>query len=270
MQSNFSTILPWVLIHEGGYVNHPKDPGGATNKGVIQRTYNAYRKRMGMLPKNVRNITQPEVDQIYKEQYWDRVRGDDLPSGLDYTVMDFAVNSGPSRAIKYMQRRLGVTADGSIGMHTLGALEGVKDMEALIIGINEDRWAFLKRLKHWGTFGKGWTRRVMGNRIGVQADDHGTIDRSVMLFRGSADIPAPKSVEDGAGAKANGADTSLVASVKDAVADRGAAGIGSTVVTGVGVLSQLEGPLAYGVSAAIVIATLGGLYWLIRRDAVRE
>ena len=159
MRENLETALKHVLVHEGGFVNHPKDPGGATNRGVTQRVYDAYRDRQGQSRRSVRAITADEVADIYKRQYWDAIRGDDLPSGLDYAVFDYAVNSGPRRAAQDLQRELGVAVDGVIGNVTLAAVAKA-DVYDLIDRLCARRMRFLKGLKHWSTFGKGWTRRV--------------------------------------------------------------------------------------------------------------
>jgi lysozyme family protein len=165
VQTSYDTGLKAVLKHEGGYVNHPRDPGGATNKGITYRTYNSWRKSQGKPKKNVKSITNAEVAKIYKEQYWDAVKGDKLPAGLDYCIFDYAVNSGPGRAAKELQRIVGVAADGSIGNDTLGAVSEFYDQEKLIEMVCDKRLAFLKRLKHWKTFKNGWTKRVKGVRI---------------------------------------------------------------------------------------------------------
>lgn len=157
--STYERALSLVLKHEGGYVNHPDDPGGATNKGVTQTTYNAYRKRQGQPERSVREITEAELRAIYRRQYWDAVRGDDLPSGLDYAMFDYAVNSGPARAAKELQRILGVADDGVVGLITLGALSD-RPIAALVDELCDRRMAFLRGLRHWPTFGKGWTTRV--------------------------------------------------------------------------------------------------------------
>lgn len=162
MRENLETALKHVLVHEGGFVNHPKDPGGATNRGVTQRVYDAYRDRQGQSRRSVRAITADEVADIYKRQYWDAIRGDDLPSGLDYAVFDYAVNSGPMRAVKDLQRELGFAGkdvDGFNGSRTLAAVDA-SDVYDLIDRLCARRMRFLKGLKHWPTFGKGWTRRV--------------------------------------------------------------------------------------------------------------
>lgn len=170
MFHNYDEALDLVLDHEGGFVNHPKDPGGATNKGVTQRVYDAYRRSIKQGTRSVRHITSDEVETIYRRQYWDRVEGDKLPSGVDYAVFDYAINSGTDRAEKEIQRVVGVTADGQIGMVTLDAINKF-DPADLIEKLCDRRLAFMKRIRHrqtkellWKTFGKGWGRRVAGVR----------------------------------------------------------------------------------------------------------
>jgi lysozyme family protein len=157
MKANFDKSLALVLVHEGGYVNHPKDPGGATNRGVTQAVYDAYRKTRGKAGQSVKFITDEEVNAIYKFQYWDRVQGDLLPAGLDYAVFDFAVNSGVGRASKYLQAVLGVAQDGQIGARTLAAITNPSNA---INALCDRRMSFLRNLRTFLTFGKGWTRRV--------------------------------------------------------------------------------------------------------------
>lgn len=209
-RANFDRVQPWILAHEGGYVNHPKDPGGATNMGVTQRTYDAYRKRTGQARRDVRHISAVERDSIYRLQYWDKIMGDQMPAGVDYAVYDFAVNSGVYRASEYLQSIVGVRQDGIIGLQTLAAVEAMPAVE-IIERLCRDRIAFMRRIRHrktnallWKTFGKGWTRRVMGRWEGVQEGDHGVIDRAVMLANQAQLIPAPKIIKDGSGAQAKG------------------------------------------------------------------
>jgi lysozyme family protein len=156
----FDRALAKVLIHEGGYVNDPRDPGGETNKGVTRRVYDEYRRGLKLPVQSVKHMTNAERDSIYRMRYWSLIKGDSLPAGVSYVVFDGAVNSGVSQAAKWLQRALGVKADGVIGPGTLAALRGVNDNDALVAKIIERRMAFLKALKTWKTFGKGWTRRV--------------------------------------------------------------------------------------------------------------
>lgn len=161
MKANFEKALALVLEHEGGYVNHPRDPGGATNKGVTQAVYDAYRKNKGQAKQSVRLLTDAELRAIYKFQYWDRVQGDLLPSGVDYAVFDFAVNSGVGRASKYLQAVVGVAQDGQIGARTIAAITSTA---YTINKLCDRRMGFLRALKIFPTFGRGWTRRVDGVR----------------------------------------------------------------------------------------------------------
>lgn len=158
MKESFSLALTEVLKHEGGYVNHPQDPGGATNKGVTQGTYNDYRRSKGLPNRTVKQITWDELKDIYYSRYWLKVQGDALPVGVDLAVFDFAVNSGPTRAAKFLQSLVGVPADGIIGPRTIDATK--KKQFGLVDRLCDERLRFLQSLRHWSTFGKGWKRRV--------------------------------------------------------------------------------------------------------------
>lgn len=158
MNSNFPTALSEVLRDEGGFVDHPKDPGGATNKGITIATYRKWIDKDGTA-EDLKRITDSQVQKIYRSVYWNAVKGDELPSGVDYAVFDFAVNSGPVRAAKYLQAVLGVAQDGKIGPITLAATKNI-DAGDLINALCDRRMAFLKSLKTFDTFGKGWTSRV--------------------------------------------------------------------------------------------------------------
>lgn len=164
MQKNFDAALKAVLIYEGGKVNDPLDPGGKTNQGVTQRVYTAYLLRRNSPPRDVYTMTATERDDIYRRQYWNAIRGDDLPSGVDLAVFDEAVNSGVKRATMDLQKVLGVLVDGSIGEVTLRALES-RDPEQVVLEVCAARLAFLHRLgRLWQRFGKGWSRRVLSVR----------------------------------------------------------------------------------------------------------
>jgi lysozyme family protein len=166
MKRNFARSLEAVLKEEGGYSNHPKDPGGATNLGVTQRVYDAWLKNNGKAPRSVRDIARAEVESIYYQQYWLAVRGDQLPDGVDLAMFDYAVNSGPGRAIKDLQRVLGVKVDGGIGNVTLAAVAAADPIK-LVNDLLDTRMRFLKDLSTWSTFGRGWSVRV--SRVRAQA-----------------------------------------------------------------------------------------------------
>ncbi len=161
MHTNFNECLELVLKHEGGFVNHPKDPGGATNRGVTQKVYDAYRKTRARPIQSVKFISEDEVKAIYKFQYWDRVQGDFLPRGLDYAVFDFAVNSGVGRASKYLQACVGTKQDGVIGAMTIAAIGKPANV---INALCDRRMSFLRNLDTFLAFGRGWTRRVVDVR----------------------------------------------------------------------------------------------------------
>lgn len=194
MAQAFSNVLPLVLAHEGGYVNHPKDPGGATNKGVTQGVYDDYRRNRGLDPRSVRSITRAEIQDIYKRQYWDMVNGDELPAGLDYAVFDYGVNSGPGRAAKDLQRTVGARVDGQIGEETIRLCREAADRDEvkLIEDYCNRRMRFLRGLRTWGTFGKGWKRRVVGDFDGTQESDHGVIDYATKMAKDDLAFPVPK------------------------------------------------------------------------------
>ena len=166
MRANFDASLAAVLVSEGGFSNDPKDPGGATNKGVTQAVYDAWRVDHGLFSQSVRAITPAEICAVYKRRYWDAVAGDQLPSGLDYCLFDFAVNSGPKRAAKYLQEAVMVDADGAIGPATLAAIGSARDA---IDAVCDMRLAFLRGLATFGHFGKGWTARVATVRAKAKA-----------------------------------------------------------------------------------------------------
>ena len=169
MTSRFRICLDRVLKHEGGYVNHPDDPGGATNQGVTQAVYDAYRRDHFLPTQTVRYIARTELEAIYHDRYWLKIRGDDLPAGVDSCTFDAAVNSGPARGAKWLQRAAGATADGAVGPDTLAAVRA-KAPAAIVNAMCDERMAFLRRLRHWPTFGRGWTRRVDSVRRDALAD----------------------------------------------------------------------------------------------------
>jgi lysozyme family protein len=158
MKDNFESALEAVLHHEGGFVNHPADPGGMTNLGVTKKVWEEWVGHE-VDEKTMRGLTPEIVGPMYKAKYWDKVKGDDLPSGVDYAVFDAAVNSGPGRAAKWLQSCVGVEPDGGIGPKTLAAVSAMNPAE-LVEDYAKRRLSFLMDLPHWGTFGKGWGRRV--------------------------------------------------------------------------------------------------------------
>ena len=159
---NYQKCLAMILHHEGGYVNHPKDPGGMTNLGVTKRVYEDW-VGYSVSEHTMQNLTEKDVAPIYRKNYWDRIKADDLPSGLDLCVFDFGVNAGTGRAAKYLQNLIGTVADGGIGPNTLRALANYVDsegVESAIKNYQAERQSYYEKLKTFETFGRGWTRRV--------------------------------------------------------------------------------------------------------------
>lgn len=162
--AEYAKALPRILVYEGGKVDDPHDPGGRTNKGITQNTYNTFRRRQNLPVKDVYLISDAEVSAIYKAMYWDRIMGDRLPAGVAFCVFDAAVNSGVGQAAKWLQRALGSSysgiVDGDFGAKTLEAVMADSDNDKLIARFCALRLAMLKGLKTWARYGKGWGARV--------------------------------------------------------------------------------------------------------------
>jgi lysozyme family protein len=158
MKDNFPKSLASVLVHEGGYVFNQKDPGGETNLGCTKAVWEEHCGHP-VDTKTMKALTPADVGPLYKTKYWDKIKGDDLPAGVDYVVFDAAINSGPGRATKWLQACVGVEPDGGIGPKTLAAVRAM-DAKQLIDDYSKRRLSFLSDLTTWETFGRGWARRV--------------------------------------------------------------------------------------------------------------
>lgn len=155
---NYNAIMDHVFEFEGGYVDHPRDPGGATNMGITRATLEHWLGRH-VTKQEVRDLSKDTARRIYRANYWNKVCGDELPGGLDLVAMDAAVNSGPSRGAKWIQQALGVSVDGAIGPVTIkAAMES--DVPATIQKACDARRSFLRGLRTYDAFGRGWERRV--------------------------------------------------------------------------------------------------------------
>jgi len=164
-EGNFHQCMEWLLEHEGGYVDHPNDPAGMTNLGITKATYDDFYG--GDATEEVmRAITRPDVEPIYLQNYWNKCMCHSLPSGLDWAVFDWAVNSGPARASKALQTAVKTTVDGSIGPMTLRKVEQHNPRDII-----EDMWVqreqFYRNLGHFDSFGKGWL--IRNNTTKMQA-----------------------------------------------------------------------------------------------------
>ncbi len=266
MKANFAKALKAVLVHEGGYSNHPSDPGGATNMGITQKVYDAWRIGRGLQPRSVKGIDKAEVAKIYEVQYWAACQCDELPNGVDYVVFDWAVNSGVSRAVKGLQKALhGYTGaiDGIVGVRTLRRVKEDDNNDALIDRICDGRMAFLKQLNTWSVFGEGWAKRVRGVRAMGKAMATGK--------------EIPKALTQSASGQERALDANMSAPPTKGPGDA-VTGAGITVATtgggGLGFLNEATEkiqPLAdYSTTIATILAglivagvalTLGGLGW---------
>lgn len=202
-QGNFPRCLAVTLPHEGGWADHPKDPGGATMKGITLATYRQYKP--GASKAQLRAITDAEVEAIYRKGYWNPVRGDQLPAGVDLAVFDFGVNSGPARASRHLQAVVGSKQDGVIGPATVkAALQ--ETAAATVKSICARRLSFVRGLSTFSTFGKGWSRRIAD----VEARGVAMAGAGAAALRAEADKAAAKSsgqskAANGAGALGGGA-----------------------------------------------------------------
>lgn len=153
----FEEAFGRVIAHEGGFVDHPDDPGGATRFGVTERVAreNGYRGSM-------RDFPLAEARRIYRAKYWDAVRADELPAAVRFDVFDAAINSGPAQAIRWLQRAIGVRDDGVVGPATIAAARTFNG-SALAARFNGTRLEFMASLPTWSTFGRGWARRIATN-----------------------------------------------------------------------------------------------------------
>jgi lysozyme family protein len=171
MQSNWQQAFEQMLASEGGFSDDTRDPGnslpdgraGSTMLGVTQ--YN-WEQHIGhqVTHDQMRKLTPADVEPLYKKKYWDAVRADELPSGLDYILFDMGVNAGPGRSIKIMQDAVGVTPDGGLGPVTMAAINAADPVE-LIAKFSEGKEAFYRSLKTFETYGKGWLNRVAAVKV---------------------------------------------------------------------------------------------------------
>jgi lysozyme family protein len=271
--TEFERALARVLVHEGGYVFDPRDNGGETNNGITKRVYDAYRERTGQPIQSVRDISQAEIAAIYKASYWTLAKCDQLPAGISYVVFDGAVNSGVSQSIKWLQRALGnVAVDGVIGNATIAAVQNYGNMDRLVDAICDRRLAFMKALRTWKVFGKGWASRVAAVRATGKAWAAGTVEAQ------------PLGLSSGATAKAPISDAKAAPML--AVADGatgGGIGSGGLAATLQQVQDQLS-PLSYSseligkvvavlviISAALMIGGIGYRWYAKRKkDALKD
>ena len=197
-KGNFAPCLADVLVHEGKYTNDRRDPGNwtggkvgvgelkGTNQGIAAASYPHL---------DIKNLTGAKIASIYEANYWLKIRGDDLPAGVDLSAMDYGVNSGVTRSAKELQRVVGVEADGRVGPVTILAVKAA-DPRVVIKGHCGRRMGFLRSLAIWNTFGKGWSTRVanveakalswVSSKSQLEADAKAARDKAVAQGSGAA------------------------------------------------------------------------------------
>jgi lysozyme family protein len=191
----YDEALRRLLAHEGGYTNHLSDPGGPTNFGVTIYDYRKYVKPNATAA-DVRAMSVNEAKTIYRAKYWNAQRCDELPAGVDYSVFDYGVNSGIGRSGKVLRRVVGLPDTTHVVTDEVLRAVAKRDPKALVIAINGERLAFLKRLKTWPVFGKGWGARVTGVksvsvRMAVQRAPSPSIVPDAAPIPGKGIVPVP-------------------------------------------------------------------------------
>lgn len=159
MQGNWDYALKTILGHEGGNDDDPHDPGGRTSRGILQSEYDKWRAKNSLSPRDVWTADQSEIEAIYKENYWVPLHCDELESGVDLVVFDSGVNSGISRAAKWLQAAIGSPVDGIIGPATISDAKKINSSDT-IDRMLDARLSMLRGLKTWQYYGKGWSSRI--------------------------------------------------------------------------------------------------------------
>lgn len=166
MDENFTTCLDFTLREEGGFVDNPADPGGATNLGITLATYRTYTDDPSAGVGQIQDLSQTVAARIYRMEYWNPIRGDALPAGVDLSVFDFGVNAGIYGSARLLQRALGFSGsavDGCIGPETLGAVAKA-DPRTVIGSLYTLQSDFYRSLAEFDVFGQGWLNRTVARR----------------------------------------------------------------------------------------------------------
>lgn len=162
MSDHFNEVINRILSHEGGYVNHPDDPGGETKWGIAKRSYPHL---------NIKALTRDEAIELYRKDFWNPLQGWTFDEAVSFQLLDAAINHGMGNAIRFVQRAVGVADDGHVGPVTLRAIKATSQCD-LLLGISAERLEFFTKLSTWSTFGRGWARRVAQNlRYGMVDND---------------------------------------------------------------------------------------------------
>lgn len=255
------TALKLMFGHEGGYSNHPSDPGGPTKYGVTLKTLRAHRRNPNLKADDVKALTLAEAEDVYRRSYWTQSGGDLLPAGLDYSAFDYGVNSGPATAVKRLQRVLGIGQDGIVGSQTLAAIDAYPGgVGEVIKAYGEERMRYLRSLGTWGTFGRGWTIRVTGkDPKGQYKPALGVVGNSLRMAAGRTTAPTASPVGM---PKAPPADTSITETLKKPEAWAPLGGL----LSAIGGMAAGAGPVQWALAVVLVAAVGYGIYRLVKRE----
>lgn len=194
MEASYDDALARLLAHEGGYSHHPSDPGGPTKYGITIADYAAFKRRK-VTAADVKAMPLADAKAIYRDKYWKALRCSELPAGLDYAVFDYGVNSGIGRAARVLRRLLSLPDRSTTVTDQVIAAAAARDSAALVNALCDERLRFLKSLRTWPVFGKGWGRRVAEVRAAALAMARGAAAKPPMTStKGKGAVPATQPV----------------------------------------------------------------------------
>lgn len=269
MRETLGVALRLMFGHEGGYSNRKTDSGGPTKYGITHKTLAAHLGKPSVSAERVQAMTLAEADAIYRKSYWAQSGGDVLPKGLDYAAFDFGVNSGPSRAVKTLQKVLGVKQDGWIGEQTLAKVKAYPGgVAGLIVAYCKARMAFLMRLpgkQGWASNGRGWTIRVTGkDPKGEWPAELGVVGNALKMAEG--EFEAVKDAPTDYDGAPEGGDAKAEPAPEKPWYDPGV-----LIQSGTGILGAAaalfsgSGPAQWALAGAILIGVGVGAYFLIKK-----
>lgn len=156
----FNDCLAFTLKQEGGFVDNPADPGGATNFGITLATLRDYTRWASASVEDLKRLDNPTISSIYLNLYWRPMNCDYYPPGVDLMVFDFGVNAGPGRSVKILQDVAGTDVDGNPGLRTIAAVK-VCPVLGAVLHLADAQLAYYKGLPGFAEFGAGWTNRTL-------------------------------------------------------------------------------------------------------------
>ena len=269
MRESLGVSLRMMFGSEGGYSNRKSDAGGPTKFGITHKTLAAHLGKPSVSAERVQAMSLAEAETIYRKSYWTQSGGDVLPKGLDYAAFDFGVNSGPHRAVKVLQKVLGVAGDGWLGEKALAAIaEYENGLERLIADYCAARMKFLRGLgghQGWSANGRGWTIRVMGeDPKGEWKAQPGVIGSALKMARGEFE-PVADAPHDYDGAP-EGGDAKAEPKPKNPWLDPGVIFSGAGSILGsLGALFAGTGPVQWALAVAIIGAAGVGAFIVVRK-----